>query len=265
VVFVSTDEGGVLLPALASAWASTLQRDLEILVVDNASTDGARDAIAARFPRTRIETRGRRRSLAANLNHGASATSLPYLMLCNPDLIFSPDAIERLACVLDERPQAAVAAPRLVGPDGGFRASARRWYTLRTLCALRGPWRARARSLPSVRASFYDDWDMASARSVDWVPSPAILVRRSAFERVGGMDESFPLYFTDVDLCLRLHRSGFEIDCEPAARVVHLERRESAAVLSRASRAHVTALLRFVWKHRGLGPRPGSTPTSAAR
>jgi GT2 family glycosyltransferase len=245
----------VLLPALASAWASTLTRELEILVVDNASTDGARHAIAARFPRTRIDARGTRRSLSANLNRGASATSLPYLMLCNPDILFAPDAIERLAGRLDESPNAAVAAPRLVGPDGSFRASARRWYTLTVLAALRGPWRERARRLAAVRASFYDDWDMASVRSVDWVPCPAILVRRSAFERVGGMDEAFPLYFTDVDLSLRLHEVGFEILCEPAARVTHLERRESAALFSRASRAHLGALLRFAWKHRGLRPR----------
>jgi N-acetylglucosaminyl-diphospho-decaprenol L-rhamnosyltransferase len=245
----------VLLPALASAFASTLTRELETLVVDNASTDGARDAIAARFPQVRIETRRTRQSLSQNLNHGAAATSFPYVMLCNSDLLFAPDAIERLACLLDEHPQAAVAAPRLVGPDGGFRASARRWYTMRALCALKGPWRERARRLPAVRASVYDDWDMASTRSVDWVPCPAILVRRSAFTRVGGMDERFPLYFTDVDLSLRLHEAGFDILCEPSARVVHLERRASAAVLSRAWRAHLAALLRFVWKHRGLRPR----------
>jgi N-acetylglucosaminyl-diphospho-decaprenol L-rhamnosyltransferase len=255
LVFVTTDEGHVLIPALESLYASGLRRPVEVVVVDNASTDGARDEIVRRWPQARVVVRHRRFGLPANLNHGIRESTAPYVMLCNSDLLFGRGSVDALADFLDATPEAGMAAPRLLSPEGGTRPSARRWYTLAVLVALKGPWAGAAKRLPWVKSSFYDDWDLSAPRSVDWVPCPATMVRRAALEQVGLMDERFRLYFDDVDISLRMHEGGWEVWCVPGAEIVHLERRASVRPFSAHWRWHLESLAKFWWKHKGLAPR----------
>ncbi|MGH2768592.1 MAG: glycosyltransferase family 2 protein [Actinomycetota bacterium] len=253
LVFVTTNEKAALIPALSSLYASKPLRPLEVVVVDNASSDGVGKEVAARWPEVQILTQGSRAGLPANLNRGIRATVSPYVMVCNPDLIFLPGAIDALAGFLDAHPRAGIVAPKLVSPEGNTRPSARRWYTVGSLLALKLPWAA-AQSR-SVRASVYEEWDYARARRVDWVPCPATMIRRSVLERVGLMDERFRLYFDDVDLSFRMSQEGWEVWCEPAAEIIHLEQRGSARPFSRAWLWHLRSLLQFWWKHKGLRPR----------
>lgn len=255
VIFVSTGEGEVLMPAIQSLHSSAPVAPIEIAVVDNASGDGSREEIAARWPQIKVLVRRRRFGLPANLNHGIRATAAPYVMLCNSDLIFRPGAIDALARFLDRNPRVGIVAPKLLSPEGLPRPSARRWYTPSVLLALRGPWRTHAMQLPSVRASTYAEWDMAAPRPVDWVPCPATMVRRAALDDVGLMDERFHLYFDDVDISLRMHEAGWEVWCLPQAEVVHLERRASVRPFSAPWLWHLESLVRFCWKHKGLKPR----------
>lgn len=258
LVFVVTDEAGVLITALESLDAHPPRRRLQIVVVDNASTDGVADLVASRWPDIPVLRRPMRCGLPANLNTGIQATSAPFVMLCNPDLEFRPGAVDDLASFLESHPRAGVAAPKLVAPDGDRRPSARRWYTLDSLVALKLPRRPGA-TPDAVASSVYDDWDYAEPRQVDWVPCPATMVRRSALGEVGLMDERFRLYFDDVDISLRMHLGGWEVWCIPGAEIVHHEQRSSVTVLSRAWRWHLASLLKFAWKYKGLGP-PGGPP-----
>lgn len=257
LVFVTTNEGNVLIPALESVSASNRRHPLEVIVVDNASTDGAAQKISSRWPETRILRRDQNYGLPANLNHGIKAATGEYVMLCNSDLVVAPDAIERLADFLDEHDRAGVVAPKLIGPQGEPRSSARRWYTLPVLLALKGPWRRWAGNLESVQRNLYEDWDQTGPLPVDWVPCPATMFRKRAFDEVGLMDERFRLYFDDVDISLRLHEAGWEVWCEPAAEIVHLEQRASVRPFSQPWRWHLISLFRFMVKHRGLKPRTG--------
>lgn len=256
IVFISTDERDVLLPAIESALRSSVERPLEIIVVDNASTDGARDEIAARWPEIKVLVRDRRFGLPANLNLGIGSASHPYVMLCNSDLVFGPATIETLASFLDDHPRAGMAAPKLLGPDGSVRPSARRWYTLASLVALKGPWSHLLDGSSVIRRSTYAEWDMSQPALVDWVPCPATLVRMAALNEVGLMDERFRLYFDDVDISLRMHEGGWDVWCVPAAEIIHIEQRASVRPFSRPWRWHLTSLIKFWWKHKGLRPKP---------
>ncbi|MCA1840834.1 MAG: glycosyltransferase [Actinomycetota bacterium] len=255
LVFVSTNEGSVLIPAIESAKTSDVRRPLSIVVVDNASTDGSAHTISERWPDVRILKRSERNGLPSNLNHGIKASTDDYVMLCNSDLIFGPHAIETLASFLDEHEDAGIVAPKLLAPDGSIRSSARRWYTIPVLFALKGPWRRWVDSLPAVKRNLYQDWKMDSPLKVDWVPCPATMVRRKALEDVGLMDERFRLYFDDVDISLRMHEKDWEVWCEPGAEIVHLEQRASVRPLTKAWRWHLVSLFKFWWKHKGLGPK----------
>lgn len=253
--FVSTNEGEVLIPALESLFASNTSRELEVVVVDNASTDGAAGVIIERWPETKIVSQSHRMGLSANLNAGIAATTAPYVMLCNPDLVFSPDAVEHLASFLDANPRAGMAAPKLLSPEGEVRPSARRWYTPMALLALKGPWKHQVANSRVVLHSTYGEWDYSYPMEVEWVPCPATLVRRKALDEVGPIDERFRLYFEDVDLSLRMHEAGWEVWCVPDAEIIHLEQRDSTKAFSRAWRWHLEELIKFWLKHRGLRPR----------
>lgn len=229
-----------------------------MVVVDNSSTDGASAAVAERWPQATILNQTSRRSLAANLNLAMGATSTPYAMWCDADMLFKPNAVDLLAEFLDANPRAGIVKPKLVSPEGKLRASVRRWYTLGALLALRGPWSPLFPRTKVVRKSLYADWDYADARPVDWLPFAGVMVRRAAFEDIGGVDERFPFYFEDVDLSLRMDEAGWEVWCQPEAVMVHLENRASADVLSRAGGRHLVSLIKFWWKHKGLRPRGSS-------
>ncbi|MEA2504767.1 MAG: hypothetical protein QOG36_1810, partial [Actinomycetota bacterium] len=196
IVFVATDEAHVLIPALESLEANPPEHPLQIVVVDNASTDGMADRVRGRWPHIPVLPQPSRRGLPANLNSGIRATSAPFVMLCNPDLEFPAGAVDTLASFLERHPRAGMAAPKLVSPEGDRRPSARRWYTLESLVALKLAWREGGPP-PSVARSVYEDWDYVDPRPVDWVPCPATMVRRTALGEVGLMDERFRLYFDD--------------------------------------------------------------------
>lgn len=257
MVFVSTDEGEVLVPAIESLFDSGVTSSLEVVVVDNASSDGAAAEIARRWPQVRILRRDRSYGLPANLNHGIKATTAPYVMLCNSDLIFGAGAVDRLAEFFETHPRAGIVAPKLMSPEGEHRISARRWYTFRALLMLRSPIKKLATSDPAVQHNIYADWDYRQPMAVDWVPCPATMMRRAALDEVGLMDERFRLYFDDVDISLRMHQAGWQVWCVPSAEIVHLEQRASVRPLSRAWRWHLVSLIKFWWKHKALRPKNG--------
>lgn len=254
LVFVATNENDFLFAALESLFTSTTFPP-EVVVVDNCSDETPAPKIVSTWPNVRVLSRERRFGLPSNLNFGFRATTAPYVMLCNCDLIFKDQSIDALARFLEEHTRAGVAAPKLLDPQGDRRASARRWYTLRSLMALQGPWSKLVRNSTVVQRSLYEDWDYTSARLVDWTPFSATMVRRAAFEQVGLMDERFWVYFDDVDICLRMHNAGWEVWCVPDAEIVHIEQRSSSRPFSPAWRWHLTSMIKFWLKHRRLQPR----------
>lgn len=255
LVFVATNENEFLFAALESLFAGATLSTPEVVVVDNCSYETPAPKIVSSWPSVKVLSRERRFGLPANLNFGFQATTAPYVMLCNCDVIFKDQSIDVLAAFLEEHARAAVAAPKLLNAQGKRRASARRWYTLRSLIALQGPWSRLLRNTAVVRRSLYEDWDYTSALKVDWTPFSATMVRRAAFEQVGLMDERFWVYFDDVDICLRMHNAGWEVWCIPDAEIVHLEQRSSSRPFSRAWRWHLKSMIKFWLKHRGLKPR----------
>jgi GT2 family glycosyltransferase len=212
------------------------------------------EAIRSTYPEVRVLTRETRAGLAANLNQGITETTAPYVMLCNSDIVFQSGSIDALAELLDETPEAGMVAPLLLSPDGDVRPSARRWYTWGALASLKGPWRNLTTKLEVVRRSVYADWEMDEPLRADWVPCPATLVRREALEETGPLDEKFPLYFNDVDLCIRMHQKGWGVWCNPEAKIIHLEQRASLSPFTKAWWSHLGSLAAFWFKHRGLRP-----------
>jgi hypothetical protein len=195
--------------------------EAELVVVDNASHDDVGSRLAAEVPSAQLLVQSENRGYGAACNHGARETRRDFLLFLNSDAVVQPDAVEALVSALDSDPRAAVVGPRLENSDGTLQPSILRLPTLsRILCESSGLAYLSGGRAP-LRGHSATREDHSRARTVECVKGAALLVRRAAFEEVGGFDERFFLYAEESDLCARLSRRGWKILFEPAARVVH--------------------------------------------
>jgi GT2 family glycosyltransferase len=193
------------------------------VVVDHATIPDSADAIAREFPWVRLVRVPGNEGFAAGVNRGARETVSDYLLLLNPDSVPQPDLCAALASWLDRHPDAGAVGPRITNADGTLQASARRFPDLTTAIAGRSSWLTRVlpgnalsrRNLPSLDAK------SGEAMDVDWVSGACMMVRRAAFDRIGGMDEGFFLYWEDADFCRRLEGAGWRTAYWPAVSVLH--------------------------------------------
>jgi N-acetylglucosaminyl-diphospho-decaprenol L-rhamnosyltransferase len=185
------------------------------------------------------------------VNIGFRRTSGTYVLVLNPDIEVRPDSIKTLIDYMESAPDVGLCAPKLLNPDGTLQYSCRTYYSLRTVLLRRTVLGRLFPDHPCVRTHLMTDWDHEGRREVDWVLGAAFMLRRSALPVEGVMDERFFLYFEDVDLCLRLHKSGWKVVYNPAAVMVHHHQRASAqGLLSRAKFEHVRSWIKFSLKHR---------------
>src|SRR5919106_529318 len=172
---------------------------------------------------------GRNAGYAAAVNAGSAAAPGRDLLLVNPDVeLPGPAPVQALREVLAAYPQIAVAAPRLVGEDGVPQESARRFPSATALLGTL----PRIGRVPAVRRGlerYHEPSRVTRAAVVDWVLGAAMLIRRRAFDAVGGWDERFFLYVEDVDFCRRLRRLGWQVAYVPEVELTHVYAKASDA------------------------------------
>jgi GT2 family glycosyltransferase len=219
-VIVYYDTPGHVGEALASLGAQD-EPPTETVVIDNSSHDaGARPPIPLGAG-VRWEISGRNIGFAAACNRGASITASEYVLFLNPDVRLDGSALHMLIRRLEADPRAAIASPRITGRDGEVELSARRFPTPWTGVLGRTSLLTRVLSrfgrVPPALATAH----ATQASVVDWVSGACMLVRRRAFDQVGGFDEGYWMYWEDADLCRRLASAGWRIWFEPAATAHH--------------------------------------------
>jgi hypothetical protein len=235
VSLVNTNSRELLLACLASLRGT----DAEIVVLDNASEDGSADAVRERFPDVRLIAQQFRAGFGANHNAVIRATTRRYVYVLNEDTTSDDWGFERLVSFLDAHPRVAALGPRLVYPDGSVQDSAWRFPT---------PF-VSALGLVTLGKAGVKQSRGEAPRSVDWVTGAALLLRREALDEVGLFDEGFFLYSEEVDLQLRLRRSGWGIRFFPDVTVVHHESQFSAGVPERRINEMWRSRHRYWHKH----------------
>ena len=246
IIIVSFNARGDLQRCLASLHDPAPRVAHEIIVVDNASTDGSADA-AGRWANVRVINAGANLGFSRGTNAGIRASSGEYLLLLNSDTVVPADAIDRLVDELRRDSTAAVVGPRLVGDDGraelSFGSMIGPFNELRQKLLVRGHDRGFG---PITR------WVERSTRrpgSPDWVSGACLLVRRDAAEAVGLLDERYFLYAEDVDFCAAIRARGGRITFVPDATVVHRRGRSAATASSATRAAYRRSQLAFYAKH----------------
>ncbi len=232
---------------------SSLQRAgaAEVVVVDNDSSDDSHAIVAASGVRW-LQT-GANLGYGRAANRGAAAVDGDAVLVCNSDVVVEEAALEALAGALSDTCELGAVGPRLRNVDGSTYPSARPFpslvdamgHGLLGFVAPRNPFTRRYRML---------DWDHARAARVDWVSGACVLVRRSAWDAVGGFDPAYFMYLEDVDLCWRLDKRGWAVGYEPAAEVIHVQGASTRRHPYRMLAAHHRSLWRFAWRTT-QGPR----------
>jgi GT2 family glycosyltransferase len=212
VLIVSFNTRRLTLEAIASVAA---EPHVETIVFDNASYDDSPSAIAGRFPGVRLIRSDVNVGFAAGVNRAARHATGSALLVLNSDARLEPGALERLLDLLERQPRAGLVAPALFYPDGRQQPSAFRFpgliqialdlYPIDRLMDTRLNGRIRT-SRPT---------------SIDHPLGACMLIRRSAWEDVGPLDEGYFMYFEEADWCRRARARGWQVWHHPGARAIH--------------------------------------------
>ncbi|MEX0789006.1 MAG: glycosyltransferase family 2 protein [Anaerolineales bacterium] len=219
---------------------------VEVVVVDNASSDGSQAMVAAEFPWVMLIRNAGNAGFARASNQGIDAAHGPLLLLLNPDTLVIPGALATLMRFMREHAEAGAAGACLVNPDGSLQASAHPSPGL-----LREFWRLfNLDSLMRLSTYPLERWG-AEPRRVDVAQGACLALRREALDQVGALDENFFMYTEEVDLCRRLWHAGWTVHWVPEARVVHLGGQSTMQLREEMFLRLYESKVRFFRKHRG--------------
>ncbi len=242
VIMVSYNTCAVLRQALRSVFASSTSFPFAVWVVDNASQDGSAEMVANEFqpqhanlhlirsPRNGGFSYGNNLALS-EFSAAGRATGQPgavanivskYVLLLNPDTILPPDALAAMVAFMDAHPQAGIAGPKMVRPNGQLDLACRRGFPtpLNSIYKLAGLSKLfpHSRRFASYNMTFADPDTLTE---VDAVMGAFMLLRAEAINQVGLMDDSFFMYGEDLDWAYRIKQHGWQVYYNPAVRVIH--------------------------------------------
>jgi N-acetylglucosaminyl-diphospho-decaprenol L-rhamnosyltransferase len=249
-VVVVTYSPGETLDRFLTTLRTATEGGLEVVLADNGSTDGAPER--ARADDVRLLRTGGNVGYGAAANAGCAGASAPWLVVANPDVVWAPHALDELLAAGRRWPRAGCLGPAIRTPDGRLYPSARALPSLgrgigHALFGWFWPTNPWTRSYRAERGRPQEG-------TTGWLSGSCMLLRREAFEAVGGFDPGYFMYCEDMDLCRRLADAGWQNVYVPDAVVTHTgghaTRREPAAMLA----AHHRSLYRFL-SRQYAGPR----------
>jgi N-acetylglucosaminyl-diphospho-decaprenol L-rhamnosyltransferase len=241
ILIVSYNTLADLERCLQSLGQSPPSTSHEIIIVDNASSDGSQATVQSRWPHARLTALESNVGFARATNVGFRHSDSELVLLLNSDTIVPPGAIDQLVQQLRELPGATIVGPRLVDGRGVRELSFGRMMTplaeLRQKFLQREAGQARIEEITS------------RPQLVDWVSGACLLVRRKDAEAVGLLDERYFMYCEDVDFCAAIRQRGGRVYFTPAAEVIHLRGRSAAADPKAVAMAYQRSHLAFYEKH----------------
>ncbi len=220
----------------------------EVVVTDNASTDGTAEAVRSKFPAVSLRESGANLGFAVATNAAIRETDSDLILMLNGDSITPPGAIDALVDVLRTHDDVSVVGPRLV--DGTGKVELSTGSMIGPVAELRQKVVGSLHRRGFAPASFWVRRRTRREHYPDWVSGACLLVRRPDAEAAGLLDERYFLYNEDVDFCAAIRRRGGRVLFTPDVEVVHLRGRSVATAGPKVARAYRQSQLAFYRKHR---------------
>lgn len=250
IIIVSWNTRDLLLQCLKSVAADveTLPySDVEILVVDNASTDGTVEAVRQHFPQVHIIKNGHNVGFAQANNQAIGQSQGCYVLLLNPDTEVRPGALKTLFDFMEAEPQIGLVGAQLLNANGSLQTSC---YPAPTL--LRELWRLfHLDSLRPYGTYRMEDWNRLQPRKVEALLGACLFIRRQVLDKVGLLDEGYFMYSEEIDLCYRVAQAGWPIYWVPQAKIVHYGGQSTQQVPTKMFLHLYGSKLRYFRKHYG--------------
>jgi hypothetical protein len=252
IVVISTNEAHWVEPCLRTVYDHAGDASLQVIVVDNSSTDGTREMVESRFPQASVVT-SLNRGFAHGNNRGLEHANARYMLLLNPDTEVLEGTFGDLVRLMDARPDVGLAGVRQVNGEGKL---------LRTIRRFPSASRTLGEALYSERWPVHPAWagervlDAAAYEregECDWTSGSFMLARREALLGAGLLDERFFLQSEEPDLCLRIKRAGWQVRHLPQMTIVHLAHK--AGVVPRMVAQDAYSRKQYAHKHFGRAHR----------
>ena len=244
---------GVHLDRFLASLSHATDRPVTVVMADNGSTDGAPEEALERYPNTRLLRTGGNLGYGSAVNRAVASVDQSahdgtvdreFLIVANPDVQWGPGSIDALLDAAVRWPRAAALGPLIRDPDGSVYPSARHLPSLVRggMHAVVGPfWKKNPWT-----AAYLQDRQEPSERPVGWLSGSCLLLRRAAFDEVGGFDERYFMYMEDVDLGDRLGAAGWLNVYVPSAEILHHKGHSTGRDPARNLAAHHVSTYTFL-------------------
>jgi len=220
VILVNWNANRFLVNCVRSLLGDATSPAIEIILVDNGSTDGGPEAIEALFPSVIVIRNGENLGFAKANNVGIEASTGRYVCLVNTDIEVKEGCLRDLVAYMDAESKTGVAGPQLLNPDSSIQMSCGRFPTPRSLLidAL-----ALQPVFPKAASKMFWQWDHDSTQRVPMICGAFFMVRREAMDQVGLLDEGFFFYGEECDWCKRFCEAGWEVAFYNGAQAHHFQ------------------------------------------
>jgi hypothetical protein len=252
IIIVNWNTRDMLRGCLSSLYEQTRVVSYEVIVVDNASTDGSAAMVREDFPQVRLVTNPQNRGFAAANNQAIAIAQGRYVLLLNSDTVVLSDAISKTVAFADGHPEVAVVGCRVLNPDRTLQATCFMYPSvLNMLLSSSYLYKLfpQNRFFGRERMTWWDNNDI---REVEVIRGCYMLVRAEAIYQVGMLDEQFFMYGEETDWCYRFHKAGWKIMFTPDAEIIHFGGASSRQVKPQMRLQLSRSILLFIKKNRGF-------------
>jgi len=251
IIIVSWNVRDLLATCLHTIQDNAGLLNLEIIVVDSASTDGTPAMIREQFPKIQLLAQTENVGFTRGNNIGLKAAAGRYLMMLNPDTEIVGDALPAMAGYLESHPEISIVGPHTLNSDGTTQSSKRRFPTL--LTGIFESTRLQKLAPRGLLDRFYtNDIPDTAVAEVDWVQGSAIFFRREVYDKIGGLDEGYVMYSEEMDWCKRAHDVGFRLAYLGNASITHHGGKSTEQASARTHIYFQQSKIRYFRKHHGI-------------
>jgi N-acetylglucosaminyl-diphospho-decaprenol L-rhamnosyltransferase len=239
---------------LTTAESSSVVRrpsSIEIIVIDNASSDGSADMVAAEFPQVRLIANVENRGFTGGNNQGIAVAQGRYVFFLNPDTVVGGESLATMLGYMEEHPDVGVVGPQLRYGDGSLQSSRRSFPTFGSALFESTPLAWHWPDNPWARRYRMEDHQPTEEEDVDWLVGAALLTRRNVLDQVGVFDEGYFMYSEELDWCRRVKMAGWRVIYLPSAQIVHYEGKSSEQVVAARHIRFQTSKVRYFRKFHG--------------
>ena len=250
IIIVNYNVKEFLQNLLHSAEKASSRISKEIIVIDNASDDGSVDIIKQKFPTVKLIENKNNIGFGSANNQGLKIAQGKYILFINPDCIVSENTFDKMISFFNEHPDCGLAGCKILNSDGSLQLACRRSFP--------GPWTSftkvtglsnlfpGSRIFARYNLTYLDE---NKTHEVDAVSGSFMMIKRDAYEKVGGFDDQFFMYGEDLDLCYRVQKAGFKVYYVPDTQIIHYKGESTKRSNLDETKLFYDAMHKFVKKH----------------